>query len=94
MGFEKDIDKLEFDQRWYPGCDEIRSNIQGPAAEIGGMSQGDGTLGERRIDRRGWQLSCYREYYRERRKLCNSAEVWGGKGLGEDLRDEFHERRF
>ena len=41
------------------------------------MSREDGTLGEQGMDRRGWQLSCYRGYYRERRKLCNSVEVWG-----------------
>lgn len=39
----------------------------------------------------------YRGCHRETRKLCNSVEVWGvglGRGLGEDLRDEFQESGF
>ena len=58
------------------------------------MSWEDGTLGERGMDRRGWQLSCYRGYYREKETMQFCGSLGVGKRLGADLRGEFHERRF
>lgn len=83
LGFEKDIGKLEHDQRWHPGWDDIRSDhtktsCRNRLHEPGG----------------GWgtgQLSCY-EVAKEKEENYVILEVGGGgQGTGWGLRDEFHE---